>query len=100
MREVILQPSRRADGASEENPRICLYDTSGPWTDPDARLDVHEGLPPVRARWIEARGDVERYPGRDGHYARDGEPVPFPGLACAPAPMPASPRCTTRGAAS
>jgi phosphomethylpyrimidine synthase len=80
LREVTLAETRRADGTVAANPRLRLYDTSGPWTDPDLRVDVREGLPAVRGEWIDARGDVEFYSGRDGHYERDGRPVPFPGL--------------------
>jgi len=61
--------------------RMWMYDTSGPWTDPTARIDVREGLPALRAGWIDDRGDTEHYEGRDGHYERDGQPAPFPGLA-------------------
>ncbi len=39
--------------------RYFLYDTSGPFTDPDVRVDCGKGLPPVRGRWIEERGDTE-----------------------------------------
>jgi phosphomethylpyrimidine synthase len=58
MREVALDPS------AKEEP-VRLYDTSGPYTDTSAALDIAAGLPPLRTPWIEARGDVERYPGRD-----------------------------------
>ena len=44
---------------------VTLYDTSGPYTDPDAEVDVTQGLPEgARAGWITERGDVERYEGR------------------------------------
>lgn len=60
---------------------IPLYDTSGPYTDPEAVIDVRKGLPELRRDWVEGRGDVERYEGRnhqaldDGakHEARDAE---------------------------
>ncbi|WKB53503.1 phosphomethylpyrimidine synthase ThiC [Eleftheria terrae] len=60
---------------------ISLYDTSGPYTDPEAQIDVRRGLPALRAEWIAARGDTESYEGRvrqaldDGgkHEQRDGE---------------------------
>ncbi len=60
---------------------IALYDTSGPYTEPTAAIDVRRGLAPLRASWIEARGDTEGYPGRapqaldDGtkHEAREAE---------------------------
>ena len=42
-----------------------VYDTSGPYTDPDATIDVEKGLAPVRLDWIKARGGVEEYEGRD-----------------------------------
>ena len=46
-------------GAVEKNPPIYVYDTSGPYTDPQARIDIRSGLPALRARWIEERGDTE-----------------------------------------
>ncbi len=58
MREVRLDPS-----ANEEPVRI--YDPSGPYTDPDALIDINIGLPPLRTAWTIARGDVESYRGRD-----------------------------------
>jgi len=58
MREVALEPS------AKEAP-VRIYDTSGPYTDPAASIDIAAGLPAFRTPWIETRGDVERYPGRD-----------------------------------
>jgi len=52
MREVVLSGE----------PPLRLYDTSGPYTDPDARVDVTRGLPPLRLGWILERGDVEEEP--------------------------------------
>lgn len=40
------------------NPPVDIYDTSGPYTDPGAKIDVHAGLPPLRGKWIEQRGDT------------------------------------------
>ncbi len=54
MREISL-----TDGTS-----VSVYDTSGPYTDETADIDVHKGLPDVRSAWIEARGDTELYEGR------------------------------------
>jgi phosphomethylpyrimidine synthase len=79
-REVTLTTARDGDGKPSHADPVVFYDASGPWTDPDVRLDVREGLPPVRAAWIDERGDVEPYAGRDGHHDRDGRPLPFPGL--------------------
>ena len=41
------------------NPSLAVYDSSGPYTDPSARIDLRRGLAPARAEWISARGDVE-----------------------------------------
>jgi phosphomethylpyrimidine synthase len=64
-REIFLTPSKAMDGTLEENPPVRVYDTSGPWTDPDQKHDVREGLPPHRLEWIRARNDVEEYEGRE-----------------------------------
>ncbi|GAA0577504.1 phosphomethylpyrimidine synthase ThiC [Caenispirillum bisanense] len=57
MREIDLEPS-------SGEPPVRVYDSSGPYTDPAAAIDIRRGLPPLRAAWIAARGDVEAYPGR------------------------------------
>ena len=49
-----------------------LYDTSGPYTDPTAHIDVRAGLPDLRTPWIVARGDTEGYVGRDAKAVDDG----------------------------
>jgi phosphomethylpyrimidine synthase len=58
MREIDLDPS-----ANE--PALRVYDTSGPYSDPTATIDIRKGLPEIRRAWVEARGDVEIYEGRD-----------------------------------
>ncbi|MEG3156225.1 phosphomethylpyrimidine synthase ThiC, partial [Sphingomonas sp. RB1R13] len=58
MREIQLDPS-------SGEPPVRVYDTSGPYTDPNARIDIMAGLPQIRRNWIEARGDVEAYDGRE-----------------------------------
>ncbi|MFN0279616.1 MAG: phosphomethylpyrimidine synthase ThiC [Pyrinomonadaceae bacterium] len=60
-REIALSPSKAMDGTLEENAPVRVYDTSGPWTDPMAKLDVRDGLPAPRRDWVVARGDVEEY---------------------------------------
>ncbi len=78
LREVCQCPTVAADGALvEENPSILLYDTSGPYTDPDAEIDLHRGLPPLRREWILARGGVEELPGPSSEYRcrRDVDPA-------------------------
>ncbi|MEE8258895.1 MAG: phosphomethylpyrimidine synthase ThiC, partial [Sphingomonadales bacterium] len=78
MREIPLHPS------AGEDPLI-VYDPSGPYTDPDAKIDINLGLPRIRESWIEARGDTEVYQGRDVTAADNGYAkgkrlvAPFPG---------------------
>ncbi len=43
----------------QSNPAIPVYDTSGPYGDPQSKLDVHIGLPQLRANWIKERQDTE-----------------------------------------
>ncbi|MDF3055487.1 MAG: phosphomethylpyrimidine synthase ThiC [Gammaproteobacteria bacterium] len=62
MREVTL-----TDGN-----KFPVYDTSGIYTDPTAHIDITEGLPPIRADWIEKREDTELYQGRVVKAADDG----------------------------
>jgi phosphomethylpyrimidine synthase len=64
MREISLQPTKTFDGTMVENEPVRVYDTSGPWGDPDYQGTVEEGLPALRRPWIEKRGDVEEYDGR------------------------------------
>ena len=59
-REVELAPTRTASGQAVANLPVRLYDTSGPYTDPAALIDVTKGLPPLRERWIAARGPHDR----------------------------------------
>ncbi|ADG05119.1 phosphomethylpyrimidine synthase ThiC [Kyrpidia tusciae] len=63
MREIHLSPTDGLSGR-ENNPPLRVYDTSGPYTDPDYVPDVRRGLPPLRRPWILERGDVEEYEGR------------------------------------
>jgi phosphomethylpyrimidine synthase len=85
-REVTLTPTAGRLGP-EANPPIRLYDTSGPYTDPDMSLDVRQGLPALRRDWIRGRGDVQEYPGAaesakngsNGHGKSNGRQI-MPGL--------------------
>src|SRR5574341_1298694 len=52
------------------NPPLRLYDTSGPYTDPDAQIDLKRGLAPLRLGWVSGRGDVEALPGPTSAYRR------------------------------
>jgi phosphomethylpyrimidine synthase len=71
-REVALSATRHNDRV-EENAPLPLYDTSGPYTDPDAPIDLTRGLQPLRAAWINDRGDTKELTGRSSQYARERE---------------------------
>jgi len=62
MREISLSDTRihNGFGLTETNPAVTVYDTSGPYTDPNAVIDVKAGLPRIREQWISGRGDVEK----------------------------------------
>jgi len=51
---------------------VTVYDTSGPYTDPQAMIDVRQGLPALRSAWVEQRGDTESYAGRKPFALDDG----------------------------
>ena len=63
-REISLAPTKTVSGEIEVNEPVRVYDTSGPWSDAGFHGDVERGLPPLRADWIRARGDVEEIAGR------------------------------------
>ena len=55
MREIVLS----------NNTSLPVYDTSGPYTDPNLHIDITQGLPDIRSAWLAARQDTERYEGRN-----------------------------------
>src|SRR5438309_8063458 len=63
-REITLAPTKTMTREIEVNEPVRVYDTSGPWGDPDFRGTVEEGLPPLLAKWIRSRCHVEDYAGR------------------------------------
>jgi len=65
MREIALSPTKNFSGELEPNAPVRVYDCSGPWGDPAFDGDSSEGLPALRASWIEKRGDVVSYEGRE-----------------------------------
>src|SRR6266516_5466885 len=81
-REISLAPTKSMNGQIEgsagaspvilHNEPVRVYDTSGPWGDPDFHGDVTQGLPPLRAKWIRGRGDVEEIDGRKVQPIDDG----------------------------
>src|SRR5437870_12387325 len=58
-REIELSPTKSLNGRAEANAPVRVYDCSGPWSDPEFHGEVEQGLPPLRRKWILARGDVE-----------------------------------------
>ena len=72
MREIAQTDTPAAFGA-ENNPPVYVYDTSGPYTDPAAKIDIRSGLAPLRAKWIEERGDTTLLDGPTSRY-RPGTP--------------------------
>ena len=77
-REIAVHPSAK-------EPPVTLYDASGPYTDPEAKVDIASGLARIRDAWVRARGDVEETEGRairpeDNGNVSDSHRVPqFPG---------------------
>jgi phosphomethylpyrimidine synthase len=65
MREVTL-------AAASGEPKVRIYDPSGPYTDDRVRIDIRQGLARLRDSWIRARGDVEPYEGRQSRPEDDG----------------------------
>ncbi|XKH59953.1 phosphomethylpyrimidine synthase ThiC [Halomonas sediminis] len=66
-REISLSPTKTS-GADEENPPLLVYDTSGPYSDPNADIDLRKGLPALRRAWIEERDDTELLDGLTSEY--------------------------------
>jgi phosphomethylpyrimidine synthase len=69
-REIGLSPTNHANGRIEKNPPVVVYDTSGPFTDPTATIDLRQGLEPLREPWITARGDVTQLDQLTSEYGR------------------------------
>ncbi|MEG0002155.1 MAG: phosphomethylpyrimidine synthase ThiC, partial [Comamonas sp.] len=70
-----LHPELRVpvrDIALTNGEQVSVYDTSGPYTDPGVQIDIRQGLPNLRAPWIDARGDTEWYVGRPRVALDDG----------------------------
>ncbi len=86
MREITLHDtqSSREGVAPDHNPPVTVYDTSGPYTDPEVTIDLHAGLEGIRTPWILERGDVEELDDITSEYGRrrasDPElnPIRFP----------------------
>ena len=71
MREIEQSSAHNLDGTeAEKNPPITVYDTSGPFTDPDVTIDLMKGMPDVRHAWIEERGDTEELSGPTSEFGQ------------------------------
>ena len=88
MREIELSATTGSFG-DEKNEPVRIYDTSGPYTDQNYAVDLTKGLPPIRQKWIDERGDIESYEGRrikpedNGYRNEDDQRTQhgvFPGL--------------------
>jgi phosphomethylpyrimidine synthase len=67
MREISQSDTPASFGA-EKNPAVYVYDTSGPYTDPSAKIDIRSGLAPLRGTWISERDDTEELAGPTSLY--------------------------------
>jgi len=68
MREIELQETNLPNGTKQSNAPLVVYDTSGPYTDPEYTIDLQKGLPKLREEWIRSRGDVEELAGLTSDY--------------------------------
>jgi phosphomethylpyrimidine synthase len=75
-REISLSDTPSTFGA-EKNPPVMVYDTSGPYTDPNVNIDIRNGLPALRAKWIEERNDTEQLDGPSSAFGveRQNDPA-------------------------
>jgi phosphomethylpyrimidine synthase len=71
-REITLSDTRHTDQI-ETNSSVPVYDTSGPYTDPEVGIRLTRGLPALRSDWIREREDTETLTGRSSEYARGRE---------------------------
>lgn len=71
MREITLTDTNDTfNNTTEKNASVTVYDTSGPFTDPNYDVDVRKGLPRLREQWIKDRGDVEELDGISSEYGK------------------------------
>jgi phosphomethylpyrimidine synthase len=85
MREITQSDTSESMGF-ERNPPVFVYDCSGPYTDPNAKIDIRSGLPALRQTWIEERGDTEQLADLSSEFGRmraadkSLDELRFPGL--------------------
>ena len=74
-REISLSDTPSSFGA-EKNPPVMVYDTSGPYTDPDYQIDIRNGLPSLRSQWIDERNDTEFLDGPSSVFGHERKTNP------------------------
>lgn len=67
----IEQDDTSTSFGGEKNPPLTVYDTSGPYTDPSANIDIRKGLPELRKAWLDERQDTEQLDGPTSDYGRE-----------------------------
>lgn len=87
MREISLEDTvHKSTGLVEKNPPVTVYDTSGPYTDPTADIDITKGIERIREKWITDRGDVKSLEAISSDYGQQRlknkrlDPLRFPNL--------------------
>ncbi|MGH0942040.1 phosphomethylpyrimidine synthase ThiC [Bacillus mycoides] len=73
--KVPMREIEQSDTNGVQNPPIRVYDTSGPYTDPEYKVELEKGIPTPRHSWTLGRGDVEAYEGREIKPEDDGVKV-------------------------
>jgi len=74
-REISLADTASQFGAEKNNP-VVVYDTSGPYTDPLHKIDIRNGLPALRSKWIHDRSDVEELEGPTSEFGQQRQKDP------------------------
>ena len=72
MRCIPLTATRNDDGTYTPNPDVIVYDTGGPYADAAYEVNLEQGLPKLRAPWIDSRQDTEQQAGLESSYSREG----------------------------
>jgi len=70
MREISLSDTFHANGDTEKNHPVTVYDTSGAYTDPNIDIDLRKGLEPIRQAWIEERDDTAQLDSLSSKYGQ------------------------------
>ena len=74
MRRIKLTPTVKSingESVVMENQPVCVYDTSGAYTDPNIVININEGLPRIREKWIAERSDLEVLPSISSQYGNE-----------------------------